>query len=555
MVRQEARRPVRDRKTVQSSDSRIPRGLGHGVFRLGPVALLLFVALIGCTPARSPTTVVYASGADLESANPLVTIHSLARQVQRYALFVTLARYDTLLNAEPYFARGWRWSADRRELTLSLFTGLRWHDGRPTTARDVVFTLDAAGDPATGFPRAADLAGIERVWAVDDSTAVIRFHTAPPRFPAILCELPIAPEHLLGSTPRADLRRASFGTSPTGNGPFRFVRREPGRRWIFERVDDFPAELGGVAHVERLVVAVVDEPTTKFAGLVSADLDVAGIAPTMASLVSRDPALRVVSYPVSVSTAIVFNTARPPFDDERVRHAVDAVIDRRRIVDAALAGFGTPATGPLPDDHPWYLIPGRHSPGYADSLLDDAGWRRDADGTRQRDGRPLSFALLTVGSGDNAIEQLVQADLRSHGIAMEIRQVELGAFLAAVRETPRRFDAVITGIPGDLSLSHLVGMFSTRLAGGALDYGNYHDARLDALLADAQRAPDDRALTTAWRAVQAELARHAPVAWIYHARGVQGLSRRLTGVRMDLRGELATLSSWRIAGEAPRSGL
>jgi peptide/nickel transport system substrate-binding protein len=343
------------------------------------------------------------------------------------------------------------------------------------------------------------------------------------------------------------LRRSSFGQAPTGNGPFRFVRREPGRRWIFERVEEFPAELGGLAHIERLVVAVVDEPTTKFAGLVSADLDVAGIAPTMASLVSRDPALRVLSYPVSVSTAIVFNTARPPFDDQRVRKAIDAMINRRRIVDAALAGFGTPATGPLSDDHPWHRAAPPHSATYADSLLDDAGWRRDSEGRRQRNGRPLSFTLLTVGSGDNAIEQLVQADLRTHGIVMEIRQVELGAFLAGVRESPRKFDAVITGIPGDLSLSHLVGMFSSRLAGGALDYGDFHDAKLDALLDATQRAPDDGALVVAWRAVQDELARRAPAAWIYHARGVQGLSRRLTGVRMDLRGELATLSSWRVA--------
>jgi peptide/nickel transport system substrate-binding protein len=518
------------------------------------LAALLIAILLACAPPRTSATVVYASGADLESANPLVTIHSLARQVQRYALFVTLARYDTLLDPEPYLARHWEWSADRRELRMSLFTGLRWHDGRPTTARDVVFTLEAVRDPATGFPRAADLSGIEEVRAASDSMVVIRFRDAPPRFPAILCELPIAPDHLLATTPRAELRRSSFGLAPTGNGPFRFVRREPGRRWIFERVPDFPALLGGAPHVARLVVAVVDEPTTKFAGLVSADLDVAGIAPTMASLVSQDPALRVLSYPVSVSTAIVFNAAKPPFDDERVRRAIDGLIDRRRIVDAALAGFGVPADGPLSSDHPFHAPAARVPAGAAAALLDSAGWRRADAGLRQRNGQPLAFTLLTVGSGDNAIEQLVQADLREHGIGMEIRQVELGAFLAAVRETPRRFDAVITGIPGDLSLSHLVGMFSSRLAGGALDYGDFHEPRLDALLDAAQRASDDRALAGGWRAVQEELAGRAPAVWVYHARGVQGVSRRLTGVRMDLRGELATLTEWRIAEPAARGG-
>jgi len=112
------------------------------------------VAIFGaaCAAApRAPDTVVIASGADLESANPLVTIHPLARQVQRYALFVTLARFDARLAPSPYYARAWRFSPDRRALTFSLVPSLRWDDGEPTTATDVAYTLDAARDPATGF--------------------------------------------------------------------------------------------------------------------------------------------------------------------------------------------------------------------------------------------------------------------------------------------------------------------------------------------------------------------------------------------------------------------
>ena len=110
------------------------------------------------------------------------------------------------------------------------------------------------------------------------------------------------------------MRRAAFNLAPVGNGPFRFVERQPGQRWIFERNDSFPETLGGPPQVDRLVVAVVDEPTTKFAGLVSGELDVAGIPPTMASLVERDASLAVYSYPVLFSTALVFNPARPPLE-------------------------------------------------------------------------------------------------------------------------------------------------------------------------------------------------------------------------------------------------
>jgi peptide/nickel transport system substrate-binding protein len=500
--------------------------------------------------------VVYASGADLESANPLVTVHPMARQVQRYALFVTLARLDASLEPQPYLARHWSWSEDRTTLTLALYQGLRWHDGVPTTARDVAFTLDAARDPATGFPRISELAGVRHVAAPDDSTIAIRFRDPPPSFPLILCDLPIVPAHLLGSVPRTSYRQHAFATSPTGNGPFRFVSREPGRRWVFERVGDFPATLGGPAAVRRLVIAVVDEPTTKFAGLVSGDLDVAGIAPTMADLASRDPALRVVSYPVTFATAVVFNAARPPFDDARVRRAIDALINRQRVIDVALAGYGTPASGPVGDAHPFHVPRTRPPLPEADSLLDDAGWRAGADGRRTRDGRPLTFTLLTIASGDNAIEQLIQADLRAHGITMEIRFAEMGTFLATARETPKRFDALFAGIPGDLALSHLAAMFDSRLAGGTLDYAGYHTPRLDSLFLAVDRAVSEDSLAAAWGDVQRELERAMPVAWVYHARGVQGLSARLAGVEMDLRGELPTLIRWRIGptGDAPREG-
>ena len=523
------------------------------LFRAGGAA---FLAIVGCgAPDRARDTVVYASGADLESANPLVTVHPLSRQVQRFALFVTLARYDDALRPVPYAARGWRWSADRRALTFALDPVLRWHDGRPTTARDAAFTLDAARDPATGFARSADLAGVSSVAAPDDTTLIVSFATPQPVFPAVLCELPILPEHLLAGVPRREMRRAPFNQRPVGNGPFRFVSREPGQRWVFARNDAFPTSLGGPPQINRFVVAVVDEATTKFAGLVSGDLDVAGIAPTAAPLASRDASLRVLTYPVLFSTAIVFNPAHPPFDDARVRRAVSLALDRRRVVDGALGGLAAPARTIVPPDNPLAAAGTvEESADVADSLLDAAGWRRAVggarrSGVRERGGRRLAVELLTVGSGDNAVEQLLQADLAARGVEVRVRQLELGAFLGAARATPRRFDLLLTGIPGDLSLAYLAAMFDSRLAGGALDYAGYHTSRLDSLFADVRRASSERALRDAWVAVQRELATEVPVAWVYHSRGVQGISRRLAGVTMDLRGELATLHEWRVAAD------
>jgi peptide/nickel transport system substrate-binding protein len=498
--------------------------------------------------------VVYASGSDLESGNPLVTIHPLSRQVQRHALFVTLARYDSALTPVPYAARDWEWSADRRMLTFHLHSGLRWHDGRPTTASDAAFTIETARNPATGYLRASDLASVTRIAAANDSTLTLDFAVPQPGFPAVLCELPLVPRHLLAGVAPGEMRRAPFSTAPVGNGPFRFVSRRAGQRWVFERNTSFPRELGGPPNAQGLVVAVVDEATTKFAGLASGELDFAGISPTMASLARRDPSMRVLDYPVLFSTALVFNVAKAPFDDPRVRRAINLSIDRPRIVRVALAGYGRPAGGPVPSENPLsnQAAP-THDAAAADSLFDAAGWRRGAGGVRERGGQRLAFELLTVGSGDNALEQLVQDDLASRGVRVEIRQVEMGAFLATARERTKRFDVLQTGIPGDLSLAYLAAMYDSRQAGSALDYGGFHTRRLDSLFAAVRSARDTSTLRASWLAIQSELEREAPAAWIYHSRGLVGMSSRVLNVRMDLRGELATVSRWTIGEGTPEA--
>lgn len=510
-------------------------------------ALLAVISACGVT--RPSDVVVFASGSDLESANPLVTIHPLARQVQRHALFVTLVRYDSALVVQPYYARAWRWSADRRRLDMQLVSGLHWHDGHPTTARDVAFTLAAGRDTRTGFSRASDLAAIDTVIPTSDTTLLIRFRDFQRELPAIFAELPIVPAHLLERTAFEDMRRAEFNFAPVGNGPFRFVSRVPGQSWTFERHTRFPDALGGPPKIRRLVIAVVDEATTKFAGLAAGDLDFAGIAPTMAALAERDPTIDVLDYPVLFTNALVLNVHRSPFDDPRVRRAFDLAIDRPRIVDAALAGYASTASGPVPPENP-LALPGApaRDVAAADSLLDAAGLVRGRDGSRG-----ITVELLTVGSGDNAVEQLIQADLAERGIRVEIRQLELAAFLARARASEKSYDMLITGIPGDLSLSYLRAMFESAQHAGSLDYAEYHSAALDGLFVRAGSARDESALRSAWQDVQRSLARETPVVWLYHSRGVQGVASRMQNVVMDLRGELTSVAQWSVAGAPPDS--
>ncbi|MGH7679538.1 MAG: hypothetical protein ACRENU_13790, partial [Gemmatimonadaceae bacterium] len=126
-------------------------------------------------------------------------------------------------------------------------------------------------------------------------------------------------------------------------------------------------------------------------------------------------------------------------------------------------------------------------------------------------------------------------------------QLELAAFLARARAREKQFDMLITGIPGDLSLAYLRAMFESSQRGSSLDYADFHDGALDAEFAKAREALTEAAVRSAWRDVQWTLAREVPVSWLYHSRGLQGMSARMRNVKMDLRGELTTVAKWTTA--------
>src|SRR2546421_4055547 len=270
------------------------------------------LAACGGGAARRGRTVVYASGADLQSVNPLVTVHPLAKQVERYVLLTTLLRYDSTLAPQPYLARQWTWSPDRQMLVLRLQAGVRWHDGVATSARDVAWTLNAARDPATGYPRLNDLADVVFVNDRDDSTVVIRFARPQRGIPDVLTDLAILPGYLLDSVPHAALRQAAWNAHPVGNGPFRFVSHESNRRWVFAANPDFPQALGGAPLLERLIVVVVDEPTTKLAALTAGGDGFSRGPPGPAAVLRRPAALPGLHYPPLFPDRVGFHNPPPP---------------------------------------------------------------------------------------------------------------------------------------------------------------------------------------------------------------------------------------------------
>jgi len=274
---------------------------------------------------------------------------------------------------------------------------------------------------------------------------------------------------------------------------------------VFAANPDFPRALGGPPALDRLIIVIVDEPTTKLAALVSGELDFAGINPAHAKFVRRRAGLAVTEYPLIMPYGFVCNTRRPPFDDQSVRLAAALAIDRQEIVDGYLFGFGAVADGPVPPGVPGY-VPVPRLPVAPDSA------RRLLGGRRPR------FELLTVGSGEAALEQMLQARFAAVGFEVSIRQLELSAFLDRVYGSRHDFTAAVMGVPGDVGLGFLQPL------------GDLTGIPVPADPAAAQRL----------------FAERLPVVWLYHPRGAQGVNRRVLGVRMDVRGELPTVASWRV---------
>ena len=228
-------------------------------------------------------------------------------------------------------------------------------------------------------------------------------------------------------------------------------------------------------------------------------------------------------------------------------------LDRQEIVDAFLYGFGAVAEGPVPPEHPWHEPSSTtpHDRVAARSLLDRAGWRVGDDGIRVRDGVRYALDLLTVGTGDNALEQMIQAQLREIGVAVRIRQLELASFLAVAQGVDRDFDALVTLMPGDLSLGYVAAMFEGERA-GPVAYPGYRSDAFDGALAQVRAAMDEAQLRDAWRRAQRILAEDHPTTWLYHARGLQGASARVRAAPPDLRGELASIAGWTVLpGDEP----
>ena len=457
-----------------------------------------------------------------ESISPL-TARSQADRDLVALLFAGLVRNGPNGSLVPDLASRWSTSDDGRTWTFELRDDAFWHDGQPVTAADVSFTIHTLQDPDYAGPRSTSWSGVT-VQAVGERTVRFRLDTPIGGFLQAATQ-PIAPAHLLADVPVTSLSDNSFGERPVGSGPFTLVTRE--RDLVVLRPAEAPS--GGTP-----MVAPSADPTDSLATLaptfrpdvprpyldgiefhyyddgdeLAADyaagrLDaVSGVDPAVAADIAEPSDSRLLRYPGSTLTAVLFNLrpGHPAFASSAARIGLLRAIDREALIDEAFGGSGIRADSLVPTSSP--LFSGTASPAVpydldaAGKALREAGWK-SVDGKWRLRGEkePLTLELLSPDQASNpaayAAAAAVARDWNAFGISTKHTALPPAEFVGQ-RLMPGAYDVAV----GDIAVGldpHLYPMIaSTQTVSGGSNVVGLQDPTLDSLLASA-RAPGTEA--------------------------------------------------------------
>ncbi len=512
----------------------------------------VMIASCGEAGPRRGGTLVIGAGTDLDHANPLVSVDAWTNEILRYALFSPLIRYGPDLEYEPYLARSWEMLGDTG-VVFHLRHDVRWHDGTPTTAYDVLFTFERARDPATGFPNADYFLRWKDGEVLDSFT--VRFRFQPHSDPlAGWPSTPVVPRHLLQQYPPEQLRQVPFNRAPVGNGPFRFVSQRAGDRWVFEANPDYPEELGGRPLLDRVIWRVIPDNTAQVTELRVGEVDLAlQPAPDQVRALANRPGIRVVVKPSRQFSFVVWNALRPPLDDPRVRRALAMSLDRRRILEGLRNGFGDLGVTPIMPFHWAYdpeVEPVPFDPDSARALLAGLGIRdRNGDDILQLpDGSDFEIRIkLSAGSDFNRdVAEALRSDLAALGVRARTERTEASTLFADVTSPERRFDAALLGWSGDFRLD-LRDLFHSDALEGPYQFASYGNPEVDSLMDRAVLEPDPERAAPLWGRVQEILKEEQPWTILYYQVDAFLVRDRVRDMEMDIRGALVNLPDWWLA--------
>lgn len=422
----------------------------------------------------------------------------------------------------PRLARSWT-RRDSLTLAVDLDPRARWHDGTPVTARDVAFTFDRFRNPAVAPQEAFILRYLAAATAEGDHRVVFRFRRwyAEQLYDLIQHVAPL-PAHLVDTIPPERFAQSEFARAPVGNGPYRWVRRTPGRMIELRADSSFFLQ---APHVDRVVFLLARDPEAQLNLLLDGTADaLQNVAPSALPRIRAQGRLAVVPVP-TLSVGYLTLNLRAPGDsirphpilgDRDVRRALAMALDRETMVRAVLGDFGTVPEGPVAQRH-WFRStatgPIPYDPAGARRLLDRRGWRdTDGDGVRDRNGIP--FRLTLIFPGTNVVRAtmapLIQEQLRQIGIQIDLVRLDGPVWLE--RHDRGAFDIDFSQASYDPSPMALNQAWRCEARGG-VNVGGYCNPAVDTALEQVSTAP--HATAAMWQRPIRMIVEDAPAIFLY----------------------------------------
>lgn len=344
----------------------------------------------------------FAGGGANETLDPHLT-NLFADAARAKALFDKLADFGSDMSPQPRLAERWEPNRGLDRWTVTLRDAV-WHDGKPLTADDVLYSYRRITDPDQAFRARASLEPIDLAAsrARDERTIEFRLKRPTAEFPNVL---------------------AAFGayivqegaedfTEPVGCGPFRYVSFTPGRSLLVRRFDDY---WEGAAHLDELEFVVADEESARINALLGGQVEYAHeLNPATARAHQDGDRVRIVRLRNSAMQGFVMKTDRPPFDDPRVRKAFFLIADRRELVDGALSGAGDIGNDLFGKGYQYYAksIPQRtRDLEQARKLLREAG---------HRNGLTVTLDTSPVATGFVEAAEIFKAQAAEAGVTVEV---------------------------------------------------------------------------------------------------------------------------------------
>ncbi len=488
----------------------------------------LRLALVGQPASIDPLQVSDATGYALDSL-----------------IYDGLVRIAPDLEPRPDLAERWRVSKDGRTYTFYLNPKARWQDGHAVTSADVVFSLAAYRNPANGSALAPELAIVRRVQALGPRAVQIALVRPYAPFLVQLASLPILPDHLLadaGSGSRL-LGTRLLTADPVGTGPFRLERLIASGA-LLERN---PHYFLGASRLRDLHIAFSPSATQALDDLRQGKVDYAPVPDLDAPAVATWPGIQLRHAVGLQFASIVWNTDLPPFSSPALRRALYFAVDRGKIIQSALAGYGSLSDGPVPPSS-WAfderLGHRPFQPAKALTILASLGWHQVHGVLRNPKGEPLRLTILAMqGVPSRTVALgLVVRNLLAIGVQVTVRREDFshylddfiaGSFQAAFAERGLTADPDVTAYFG-----------SPRINSSGENAGLYHDETVDRALVAERAAQGQSARRTAMWQLQQAMAVDPPALFLYFPDDVVALSRDFGGFALNPSGAFWDAQDW-----------